>query len=252
MEQLSRTPNRLILRKIPWWSWIAGTVLILGSVIPIFMFAEHKLKCQRFTGQDGYCRITSQTLLRRTSQRISLDQIQQALVRTRRGSRGRIRYQVVIQTTTGSIDFGTDIVNPADSQYLVQRLNYFLQTPTQNKFEEIQDHQVVGILFFFGLLGLGIGLLIWRGKILILDLNKQTGQLRISYWGLLGQQTKENSLRQINTVDLETHRNSKGQVTYRVSLGLYSGDKIPLRSFYGVGRKDKEETIAQIQNFLKL
>lgn len=225
---------------------------MLACVVPIFYFPKFDLSCQRFTPQEGYCRITSQSIFRRSSNRLPLNAIDQARVREYRRSRGGRTYQVQLETKTGIVNFGHGIGNGGESSFIAQRFNYFLQTPTLDQFQASEDHRGSGLFWALLMLGLGIGGLLWQGQVMELVLNRRTGIITLTYHGCLGKRVHTRSLRQIRAVRLDTQRTSKGYLRYRLYFEVGTGDDLVLRSFQNTSHQQAIRILEEIRLFLQL
>lgn len=80
--------------------------------------------------------------------------------------------------------------------------------------------------------------------------DKTLDTFTISRQGLFGKEVIQGRLSEIEDIQVEESTDSDGS-TYRVSIVLMSGDRLPLTPYYSSDRKNKQETASYIKSFLR-
>jgi len=83
--------------------------------------------------------------------------------------------------------------------------------------------------------------------------DRPSGTLTLLYRSLLRSLTKEYPLTEIASVEVDSSRSSSSSgssTTYRLTLLLTSGNRVPLRSYYSSGYNEKERKARQLREFM--
>jgi hypothetical protein len=101
--------------------------------------------------------------------------------------------------------------------------------------------------FLFVLIGVA---LIGFDSILTVTIDHRRGTLNLHYRSLLRVSTKEYPLSEICFVNVA--EDSEGERMYRVELILWSGEVVPLRNGYSIGKARKERRAQRIRSVLRV
>lgn len=250
MKIIEQTSHKLTFQIYPWIFWLVGGLFIATGFVPSLFIGDQTLECDRATQR---CQIERSTLWQTTSEQFSLNHLEAAEVDVSRDSDGDRTYRVLLQTYEGSIPL-TTYFSSGRSMHSnqVQTINAFLQDANQPSLLIRQNDSWIGLLFsgVFTLLG-GV-MVVWAGKIVTCDFDKQAHQFTLKRRGILGTTTIQHPLHHIQSCLLERSRSSGSKATYRVSLMLRSGELIPLTKYYTSCYEAHAATENAIQSFLQI
>jgi len=105
--------------------------------------------------------------------------------------------------------------------------------------------QLLGLLFT----AIGILSLVFMAEVVTCTFDKTLGCMNLKRRGLFKTKVIEHPIEEISGVQLEESRDSESS-TYRVSLVLVSGKRVPLTSYYSTGLRGKQKTAQDIAAFL--
>ncbi len=249
MQVLEHTDSVLRLRDRPRLLWLIGSIFVLtGTVIP-FVFGHHELACQR-QAPPLTCELTNSYVLHQQRLSIPIASLRQATLRRQTDSEGDTTYQVALLTETRTIPFGNFSSAYGDRQRAVAQINQFLENPRQTQLHLTQDDRWIGWLILVIMLSVG-GAMVLLPPVVDVEFDRSCGTWTLHRRSLFGHQKQEYRLRDITDVFVEVGHSSDGD-TYRVILQLASGEIVPLRHYYSSGRRDKQEIVQRLRQFLKL
>ncbi len=250
MRVIQQTSDRLVLQERPWVLWfLGGLFTIVGAMIFTLIGETVSFRCDRSLTPPA-CTLINQKLLTQRSITLPLQSLQQAEIQSsRRRRKGVKTYRVLLRTYSGGIPLVTTFNNISNHSAQARQINDFLQNPSQTTLEVTGDYRWFALLFLVAFSGSGMLMLLLLGKVVTLDLNKQTGECTLQRRGLLGQHQRHYPLRDIRGVWIERSRKKN---TYRVNLDLRSGETVHLMPYLSSGYQDKERLRNHLCNFLNL
>ncbi|MBD2257039.1 tetratricopeptide repeat protein [Pseudanabaena sp. FACHB-2040] len=252
MRVVRQTSTQLTLRLVPWLLWLMGGIFTgAGLMVWLALGGETVFECTRTA--PAQCELTQSNPLGSRSRTFSLAGLQQAEVETHRNSDGDHTYRVVLTTDQGVVPL-TNAYSSGNGfhQNRAAQINQFIQSPAAASLRIHQDDRWIGLLFLVLFSGTGLALMLVVGKVVTCDFDKSMGQLTFTKRGLLGAETVQHPLHHLVSVTLQRSSGSKGGNTYRLALGLKTGETLPLTSYYDSGKRDKEKTANAIRSFLGL
>ncbi|MBM3153657.1 MAG: hypothetical protein FJZ96_15885, partial [Chloroflexi bacterium] len=135
-------------------------------------------------------------------------------------------------------------------------------------------HDRPAILWFFGLMAIGIGfalvftarydwfvssgLFVLGAALLVLPAeltitaDKAAGVLRLVHRSILGKRVREVGIGEIDSIRVERSQSSDGGSVYRVAVYLKDGQSIPFRSYYSSGYNSKAQQAGSLRDFLNV
>ncbi|WP_448573163.1 hypothetical protein [Trichothermofontia sp.] len=248
MRVIQQTSDRLILQERPWLLWFLGSVFtIVGAMVFTLIGETVTFQCDRSLTPPA-CTLINQKLLTQRSITLPLQSLQQAEIQSSRRRKGKRTYRVLLRTDSGGIPLVTTFSNISNHSAQARQINDFLQNPSQPTLEVTGDYRWLALLFLVAFSGPGM-LMLLLGKIVTLDLNKQTGECTLQRRGLFGQHQRHYPLRDIRRVWIERSRKN---TTYRVNLDLRSGETVHLMPYLSSGYQDKERLRNRLCDFLNL
>uniref|UniRef100_B8HVH2 Transmembrane protein n=1 Tax=Cyanothece sp. (strain PCC 7425 / ATCC 29141) TaxID=395961 RepID=B8HVH2_CYAP4 len=252
MKVIQQTSSELTLQTQPWVLWIMGGVFaIAGLVIPL-LASQTTLACQRLEANQGNCNLHKFSSLSTTTQTIALKDLRGARVDSYRDSDGDRTYRVMLQLPDRERMF-LSFSSYGAATTLSDRINHFVQNPSIPTLQEGRDDRSGALMFAPIFIVIGLGIAVFLGQRVTCHFDRRSGYVRITKQGVLGSQTADYSLREVVDVQVEASRSSSSNgETFRVSLVLANGDRLPLTSYYSSGWNDKKETADQIKTFLQL
>ncbi|MBN1262307.1 MAG: hypothetical protein JXB35_16630 [Anaerolineae bacterium] len=250
-----RTDSQLILqgKSMGFILALMGVVFaVVGLAAFVFLGQTATLSCDRSWTPDP-CRI-DRTLLGVTLKTESLNSLLQAYINESRDSDGDLTYQVVLVTLEGDVPL-TSYTSSGYSKHLriVNEINAFLENREQRSLK-VDESGGLGMIFGGVFAVVGIGLLLAGLNTIGLTwvFDSSEGLAIKERRGLGGTRQETYPLSDIVRVYVDESRDSDGDYTYRVELGMANGDVIPLTGFYSSGRSGKEDTAQAIREFLGL
>ncbi|WP_448514209.1 hypothetical protein [Parathermosynechococcus lividus] len=250
MQILEHTDYSLRLRDRPRLLWFLGGLFLLASgAIPV-AFGHHELLCQRQT-EPLTCVLTNTYALHQQRLNIPIANLRRAHLNRDTDSDGDTTYRVELLTGSRTIPFGSFSSDRGDRQRTVERINQFLENPSQPQLHLTQDERWIGWLILAITLPIGGGLVLLPAVVDV-EMDRTSGTWTLRRRNLWGHQTQEYRLRDITDVFLEVSHSSDSDSTYRIVFQLKSGETIPLRHYYSSGRRDKQQTVDCLREFLCL
>ncbi len=251
MKIIENTPDRLVIHDTPTLQVFLGLLFSLVGLIVIFVFARSvDVHCEKVETRQVNCQLTQKLGGLLTFGTRSVLNVQKADVAASTDSDGNATYRMIFITATGKTPltfYYSSGFNSKTSQ--AQRINTFIQNAAQPTldFQVSMDWWTWFFLIVFG--GLG-GFMIVVAKTVHIEMVRSEGVLRITKRGLFGSGQEEHTLREIDSVALESSFGSRGTPTYRIAFNIADGGKRLLSRMYTSGRKDKPQAVEAMNAFL--
>jgi len=226
--------------------WIFGAVFASAGLFITFTGKTTILTCNRTESTFGSCKLIESGVLSSQAEVIPLNILQGAKVKELDGGDSST-YQVIILTRNSEVPFAS-YSSSDEGQAIVSHINQFLKTPeetslTQQKDDRLQMLLIGGSVFTCGLVTL-------MARLVTCVFDKTLNTLIVKRQGFLGTEIIEYRLSEIKDVLVE-ETDSEGR-TYRISIMLVSGDRLPLTSYYSSGKENKQKIASCIKSFLNI
>lgn len=252
MKIIENTPDRLVIRDVPYLQIFLGLMLaIVGLVITFFFARSVDIHCDRVGSGQVNCRLTEKLLGFEPVGGRNVKKVQKVDVAESRDSDGNAIYRVIFVTDTGNVP----LTSYSSSGYnnkarLSQQINAFIQNAVQRSLDVKLAMEWWILIFLFLFTGAGI-IMILLAKTTGIELIRSQGMIRILKDGLFGSRQEEHSLHEVEGVDLEWSRGSRGGATYRIAFHLVDGGELLLSRWFSSGRKDKQAAVEAMNKFLE-
>ncbi|WP_298913869.1 hypothetical protein [uncultured Nostoc sp.] len=250
MKILHKTENLLILRLRPVWVWILGGILAASGFSVIAIFAQvTTFTCTRI--EPTNCKLVTSGLLASKPKEFSLNMLQGAKVEeSSNDSHGSSTYRVIILTSNGKVPFTSYFDSDhSKKEIIVSHITNFVSNPKITSLTEKQDDRL-WMYLIGGIVATG-GLITLLARVVTCVFDKTLDILTIKQQGLSGTKFIEHRLSEIEDVLVEKS-NTNDSSTYRVTIVLVSGDRLPFTSYYSSDRTSKQEMASCIKSFLNL
>lgn len=247
MKILHKTEKLLTLRLRPVWVWILGGMFAACGFSLIAIFAQvTTFTCTRI--EPTNCKLVTSGLLASKPKEFSLNMLQGAKVEGDNRSGRNSTYRVIILTSNGKVPFTSYFDSDhSKKETIVSHITNFVSNPKITSLTEKQDDRLwmylIGGIFVTG------GLIALLASVVTCVFDKTLDILTIKQQGLLGTKFIEHRLSEIEDVLVEKS-NTNDSSSYRVTIVLVSGDRLPLTSYYSSDRTSKQETASCIKSFL--
>jgi hypothetical protein len=239
MKIVLQEEAKLILRERPVLIWILASIF---GATGLFILAQPymtTLTCNRIEP----CKLERSTLLGSKSEQIPLNTLQGAEVVRNDGAS-----QLVIRTSNNKISFGSaSSFGESQKQEIASDINDFITNPKIPSLREQYDERLPSFLFG-GIFVTVFFVIVYSSPVVTYVFDKTLNTLTISPRDLFGKKVIQARLSEIEDVQVETGSDD----TYRVSIVLVSGKRLPLTLYYSSGRESKQQIALHIKNFLNL
>jgi hypothetical protein len=249
--RVTEKDDQLIVRSS--WSNILGPILfgLLFIAIPGFMVwmagRESRLTCTRLEVNQVQCQL-QQIFLGRVVKQIVVDNPQQAIVQTSRGSKGGTTYRMALVTAKGTIPLTDFYSSDTNADDLADQFNQFAHDAAAKTV--LIDQPASGFMFLIALVFFAAGAMIILGAhydTFVFD--RYRDALTFTRVGFTGIRTREESINGLTT-EVRQFRGSKGRRYYCVFLHWDNGST--LKFDWNASRESAAQAVAdQIQEFVK-
>jgi hypothetical protein len=251
MKIIEDTPDRLVLRSIPYLQIIFGFIFaVTGLVITFFFGRSVDVHCQKIETKQVNCQLTQKLLGFETLGQRSVLNVQRADIAESQDSDGNSTYQVMFVTAAGKVGlttfFSSGYIAKAN---LAQKINNFIQDTRQPSLDVTLPMEWWILIFLFAFTGVGV-VTILLAKTTGIEMIRSQGVVRILKDGLFGSGQEEHPLQEIEAVVLESSRSSRGSTTYRMAFHLVGEGELLLTRWFSSGRKDKQNAVDAMNKFL--
>ncbi len=245
--------NQRTISFYPWMMLLVGTIFMAVAIF--FMVASqlsYSIDCQNKTPSMAQGCLVKTKFYQVTLQTKYIGDLQRATAYSWRTKKGKRQYGVKVIGSAESARLGfMSMFSQSDTVALAQNINEYIQSSTTHRFymKNIANHWLFlfGSVFFI----VGCSIAISSRKITI-HIDKNTKHLTIKRKNIFNTEVKELSTDNINTLILQTTRNTKGQTIYRVCFQMSDGQTIPLQKSYDNYVSQKLKLIAELTEFLEL
>ena len=168
------------------------------------------------------------------------------------------RYRVALVTDWGNIPFRKSYTYSSLPEYqhlltVVSQINSFVAKPLQDSLIVEQDEKYVGYICFatgtfFSLITF---LILAISPYITCSLEREFNLVTIERRNLFSKKTFDYKISDIVAVKVEEQSDIES-ATYRLTLLLTSGEKVPLTYGFTSGWKEKQQIANQLQNFLAI
>lgn len=250
MEIVEETRTRLRLKHRPIRVWLFGGSFFIGCLVFLiyflwFDFAAASLTCQRPSYNQINCELSRSSLLGRR-EKLKIFDIQNAYVKTTRGSRSK-SYRVMIVTSLGEREMISN-QSYGENQRVVQEINNFLNSAQGSLLVQQNQRNFLFFLSLFLLIMTADGIWLATKPVSNCIFYKSLNQVFIERKSLRGQQVIEEPLANILRVDIRDRQFKNGKL-YRAVIVLKSLDEIPINPEY-TDEKSVRYAVARINSFL--
>ncbi|BAZ31054.1 hypothetical protein NIES4074_35250 [Cylindrospermum sp. NIES-4074] len=252
MKVVKQTPTILILREVPIFLWLFGSVFVLVGLCVISIVGNvTSLTCNRIEPAQGNCQFVKSGILKSQVMTMPVKALQGAKVDTIRSDDGNT-YQVVIVINNTDVSFTSySSSGVANKQAIVSDINNFVETPSERSLIVKQDDRWL-IIPFGGLFVLAGSIIVATSNIVDVVIDKNLGNFTLKKKNLLGKKVAHHQIREIANVQVEESTTSSGSPTYEAYICLVSGDRLVLMFYGESGRFNKQKTVDSIRKFLNL
>lgn len=261
MKVLQKTSSMLVLQLRPWFLWLFGAAFsVTGLVVMVTFQQATTLVCIRQAPTRGNCELTHRAWYGTTTQAIALEDIQGAMIATRRND-SRDVYQIQLITSAGEIPVSL-VYSAGFSQKSakIRQIQSFLASQTLRSLTIREVHRWFSYAFGSIFLAVGLIVILYFGKVVTCTFDKTSGTLLLERRGPLGKNLSHFPLQSITQVEIEESQGNNSP-TYRVSLVVQPKegsacssrcDRVPLTLYYEPGLPEKRQTADSIREFLRL
>jgi hypothetical protein len=263
---LEETKNRLIFQIRPTLFWAIGVVF--GSIAFLFILVIWffspitTLTCEYFTSiNKDYpsCQLVAISWIGTEQNKTLIPELQAALLEakleTDKDNSTFNRYRIVLIADKNNFLFREDYVYKSMPEYknlsaIAGQINSFIAEPSQNYLIVEQNEKA------FGYVGLGICTVFSLITFLVLTVfpyitcsfDKELNIVTIERSNLFGKKIFADRISNIIAVNVEESGTESD--TYRLTLMLASGEKLPIRYFFTSGWQEKQFFANLIKKFL--
>ncbi len=268
-KTLEETKNRLIFQIRPTLSWAIG--VFFGAIAFLFILfvllssPTTILTCKYSTESsiDQYypsCQLVAISWIGTEQNKTLISQLQAALLEakldTNKDSSLFDRYRILLIADKDNVPFRESYTYKSDPSYqnlvaIASQINSFIAHPLQNSLIIEQNEKDLGyvgwgICVFFSLITF---LVLTVSPYVTCSFDRELNLVTIERRNLFGKKVLEDKISNIIAVKVEEQSDTESS-TYRLTLMLASGEKLPLRYFFTSGWQEKQLFANQIQNFL--
>lgn len=250
--RVTEKDDQLILRT-PWSNLLGAFILVLFWIFPagavLWTYAHETTLTCRLEVAELRCQIT-QTRLGQVINRVEVVNPQQAIVQSRRDSKGSTSYRMELVTTQGTIPFTGFYLDDTEINSLAAQFNQFKHNPTVESVTLREPINGDLPLILFSLISGGAGLhTILTTYYDTFTFDRRRDMLTYTRLGFRGRRTREEALTGLKT-EVHQHRGSKGRRFYRVHLVLATGDEIKVD--WNTSRDAAAQDVAdRVQEFIR-
>lgn len=257
MKLIKRTPNTLMMRYLPWGTWLyCSAILGMGMVGVMFSVQSSTFSCTRnlpHTNQ-GRCQLSHYRLVGGDRRVFSLETIKGVNLVVRQGQKGGEYNQMYLVTTTEQVELQLEVFQSLkEPQVNARKIQNFLSNSSQSQLK-IQSNSI-WISIFFGVLTMGTAWIVMLliGGIRTLQLDRVNGKLQFKYQGLRGTQTVEYPLNHVKDVVIQ-EVGTFGKKNYYVAIVLKTGFHLSLYPPMAVfrNREQRQYCARQILDFINV
>lgn len=265
---LEENKNRFIFQIQPTLSWATGifffSLFMINSIVLLIIYPITVLDCQPFLQQNilkkSYpsCQLLTINLLGRKQNKISIGELQKAIIDSKLDADDDsdlfARYRVVLVTARGNVLFTNTYTYGIGPEYqhlltVVNQINSFITQPSQDSLRIEQDEKVLvytgfAISSFFGLVTF---LILAMAPYITCSFERDLNLLTLERRNLFKKKIFTYKISDIKEAKIEEQEQSN---TYRLTLFLRAGEKVPLTYAYTSGWKEKQQIADRLQNFL--
>ncbi|HLO49068.1 MAG TPA: hypothetical protein VK211_11690 [Kamptonema sp.] len=251
MKIVEQTSTNLVLQSLrPKWLLPLGVLFIAAGIAIILSFAQ----VTTFTcnPNSNKCELIVSKSIDSEVREIPLTELQGAKIEF--GARPNAdTYRIVLLVKNNKIPLSPIYSNldGEKKEAMVSEINNFVKSPDKSTLKVQEDDR--GVTWGLGVVLIAGGLCVaaFSFKIVSCAFDKTQGCMTLKRQNLFKTQAIEQSLAEIWDVEVEeSANNSEG--TYRVSLLLASGLRLPLTLDYSYGREEHQEIGDRIRKFLNL
>lgn len=252
MDIVEYDRTQLRIQHRPVLLWVLGGILTALGLMVINFEKMSTLTCQRAESTSGSCQLVESGLLGSEETEIPLNTLQNVKVDLRTNHDGNDTYRVVFLTKRGEFPFTSYYSSDTTQQEsITSDIKTFIENPNQTSLRIQQDDRLFSYLFGSLIIGVGIFVIVNKGKVVTCSFDKTNDLMSLKERGLLGTKVLELPIHQIAGVTTETVTDAKEHIIRRVTLILNSGKHFPLTSdadpFW-----DYKKVAYYIRAFLKL
>ncbi len=256
MKIVKKTPEQIVLRFIPGWNWLAGSVCLTVALFFLGISSlSHRLLCDRSAPDGGQCKlITSLPLLVYLEQELNLSDIEKAEIQATSADSKNREYSVVLLTNKSEVilygKVGHMSANWNQKKAIASQINAFLKN--QSELSPIIEEKsetpllLIGVYIFHILLG---GLIIIYPKIEICKVDKSKNCLEVIQVGLLARKRNQYDLSPV--IDLQVEDVQLNKSWFHLILVLREDSPIYLTFPRGILTSPKK-LAKTLKNFLNL
>ncbi|MFL9454079.1 MULTISPECIES: hypothetical protein [Nostocales] len=250
---MAQTSTRLVMRHRPLGKWWQGGLIFAFSLVFVIsgLFVtpvSASFNCHRFSSNQINCELKQFRILGGTKkQRIFDPQI--ANIRTKSGSRGGSRYQVVISSPQGEFEIQSPTHNYEQNQQVASQINSFISSQqTDFSVRQNQWHDY-SLYFLFILVLMTIGMFLITSPVENCTFYKSLNKVVIERKGLRDRKLVEYPFSEILRVDIESKSERYGK-RYRLILILKFLQEIPIHQNY-TNKEDVSHCLFNIHLFME-
>ena len=269
---LDETKNRFFFQIRPTFSWAVGIffgaigfLFILSTLIspPItILTCNHSFPESSVNQHYPSCQLVAISWLGTEQNKTLIVKLQAALLEAQLDANDDSslfdRYQVVLVTDVGNIPFIESYTYSSLPEYqhlltVVSQINSFVTKPLQDSLIVEKDEKDAGYICFaigtfFSLITF---LILAISPYITCSFEREFNKVTIERRNLFGKKTFEYKISDVVAVKVEEQSDIES-ATYRLTLLLTSGEKVPLTYDFTSGWKEKQQIANQLKNFLAI
>lgn len=269
---LEETKDRLIFQIKPTFSWsisiFFGGLTLIALIFTLISPPLTILNCIYLTPEKSLdrhypsCQLIKSSWLGLEQNKTSIIELKEAIMEakldTNKNSNLFDRYRIILITDRGSLPLTETYTYSLQPEYhylltSVNQINSFIANPLQSyllieRNEKILGYTGFAIISFFGLITF---IILAMAPYINCFLDRNLDLLTIERCNLFKKTISTYKISNIITVKVEEQSDLESS-TYRLTIFLRSGEKIPFTYFSTSGWKEKEEMSHRLQNFLKI
>jgi hypothetical protein len=231
---------------------IGGLFFITGLILLCVLFTPSTITCQSKAENMAAQCVLTQNFAFVYPLKTELGDLETAKLHRWKNNKGQTQYQVRLIGTLQNATLG---IFPNMSKYapnsVIQAINRYIETDTKHYFPVpfLMNYLIALIGSAFTITGF---LFITLMNAVTLRFDKGNNTLQIKRKNLFGTKIESYQLDNIEAIDIESSRTTKGQQTYRLVFKCHEGENVPLTKGYDSLLNSKLKLASTLSDFLEV